>query len=244
MGLFNNLFKKKEVNTKSTINQQNITKNFSSENDFLEKFGANALDKQRNLFAIIGENSWNIDMEKEEITFGQNLTFPIQALGSFSYSSETWLWIWENKAGGYAESVMKQALELKKYGEENNIDLLKVGKFDAINSDLHLIGMITSEMFDSSSYYLADYGEGILVVTIESNTIDNFQNEEHVRILTVFPELISSFEVNNHKTALTNYLTLKGYEIKSEGNKVKAKKNEKEIIAEFNDESLLIKLNG
>ncbi|WP_163406948.1 DUF6882 domain-containing protein [Flavobacterium ajazii] len=244
MGLFNIFFKKKEENTESTTNQLNIAKHFSSENDFLEKHGALALEKQRNFFEITGGLSWNVDMDKEEITFGDSITFPIQVLGSFSHSSETWLWLWENKAGGYAESVMKQALLLKQYGEENNIDLLSIGKFDAVQNDLHLIGMIATEMFNGSGYYLGNYGQGTMVVTIKSDVIDKVESEEFSRILTVFPELISTFEIQNHKNAFTNYLTQKGYELTSNGNEVNAEKNRKVITAVFNENNLLTNLNG
>ncbi|QGK74727.1 DUF6882 domain-containing protein [Flavobacterium sp. SLB02] len=244
MGIFNNLFKKKEENTESTVNQQNISKHFESENDFLEKFGAIALEKQRNLYDVTGGLSWNVDMNKEEITFGDDLTFPMQVLGSFSHSSQTWLWIWENKAGGYAESVMKQALLLKQYGQENNIDLLTVGKFDAVENDLHLIGMIAVEMFNGSGYYLGNYGQGTMVVTIKSDIIDQVESEELARILTVFPELISTFEIQNHKNAFTNYLSQKGYQLTVNGNEIKAEKNENVINAVFNEDNLLIKLNG
>jgi hypothetical protein len=244
MGLFNTLFKKKEDNTKPTINQQNISKHFTSENDFLEQFGATALEKQRNFYEITGDLSWNVDMDKEEITFGEHLTFPMQVLGSFSHSSETWLWIWENKAGGYAESVMKQALLLKQYGEENNIDLLTVGKFDAVENDLHLIGMIAVEMFNASGYYLGNYGQGTMVFTIKSDLIDRVESEEFSRILTILPDLFSTFEIQNHKNAFTNYLTQKGYKLTSNGNEIKAEKNESVINAVFNEDNLLTKLNG
>jgi len=244
MGLFNNLFKKKEEKTESVVSQQNNSIQFTSENDFLEKFGAIALEKQRNLFEITGGLSWNVDMDKEEITFGDDLTFPMQVLGSFSHSSETWLWIWDNKAGGYTESMMKQALLLKQYGEENNIDLLTVGNFDAASNDLHLIGMIAVEMLNSSGYYLGNYGQGTMVVTIKSDVIDQVESEEFSRITTVFPELISTFEIQNHKNAFTNYLSQKGYELISNGNEIKAEKNGKVINALFNDDDLLIKLNG
>lgn len=246
MGLFNKLFKKKEENKESTspVIQPNISKHFTSENDFLEKFGVAALEKQRNLYDVTGDLSWNVDMDKEEITFGENRTFPMQALGSFSHSSETWLWIWENKAAGYTESVMKQALLLKQYGEQNNIDLLTVGKFDAVENDLHLIGMIAVEMFNGSGYYLGNYGHGTMVLTIKSDVIDKVESEEFSRILTVFPELISIFEIQNHKNAFTNYLTQKGYKLTSNGNEIKAEKNENVINAVFNEDNLLIKLNG
>ena len=244
MGIFNKLFKKNEEKIEAIIKQENISKHFTSENDFLEKFGAAALEKQRNLYDVTGGLSWNVDMDKEEITFGDHLTFPMQVLGSFSHSSETWLWIWENKAGGYAESVMKQALLLKKYGEENNIDLLTVGKFDAVENDLHLIGMIAVEMFNGSGYYLGNYGQGTMVVTIKSDIIDKVESEELARILTVFPELISTFEIQNHKNAFTNYLTQKGYQLTLNGNEIKAEKNENVINAVFNENNLLTKLNG
>ena len=86
MGIFNNLFKKNEEKTEGTIKQENISKHFTSENDFLEKFGASAIEKQRNLYDVTGGLSWNVDMDKQEITFGDHLTFPMQVLGSFSNS--------------------------------------------------------------------------------------------------------------------------------------------------------------
>src|SRR5690349_20348992 len=106
MGILGNLFGKKKTQNILDSPLQN-EKYFLNENDFLEKFGALALEKQRNLFSVTEGLTWNVDMDKEELTFGDNLTFPMQVLGSFSDSSETWLWIRENKAGGYAESVMK-----------------------------------------------------------------------------------------------------------------------------------------
>ncbi|MFB9079971.1 DUF6882 domain-containing protein [Flavobacterium procerum] len=244
MGLFNNFFKKKEDNTESALKPENGSIYFTSENDFLEKYGALALEKQRNLHNVTGGLSWNVNMDTEEITFGEDLTFSMQVLGSFSHSSETWLWLWENKAGGYAESVMKEALLLKQYGEENNIDLLTVGKFDAVPNDLHLIGMIATTMFNLSGYYLGNYGQGTMVVTIKDESIDNTESEEFSRILTVFPELISTFEIQNHKNAFTNYLAQKGFELTPNGNEVKAEKDGNVINAAFNENNLLINLNA
>lgn len=244
MGIFDNIFKKKEEKAASTNTQNNPIISFDSENDFLEKFGALALEKQRNLYTVTGGLSWNVDMNKEEITFGDDLTFPMQVLGSFSHSSETWLWLWENKAGGYAESVMQQALSLKKYGEENNIELLSVGKFDAVPNDLHFIGMVATTMFNLSGYYLGNYGQGTMVVTIKDDSIDNAESEELSRILTVFPELISTFDIVNHKNAFTNYLSQKGYKLTVNGNEVKAEKSDNVINAAFNQHNLLTSLNG
>ena len=99
-------------------------------------------------------------MVKEEISFGPDLCFPIQVLGTFSYSSETWLWAWANSKSGLSEHIIEQSLLLKKYGEDNGIDLLLNNSFDFSKDELHLIGLIASGMFNTSAYYIADYGQG------------------------------------------------------------------------------------
>ena len=244
MGFLNKLFgqtdKKKQTNNKETEQNLNSCK---TEQELIEQFGGIALDKQIDLDDLIGENNWNVDMTKGEISFGGNLVFPIQVLGTFSYSSETWLWAWANTKSGLSETVTKQAQQLKKYGEENGIDLLRNSEFDVNDDDLHLIGLIASGMFNSSGYYIADYGQGAMVVTIKSDKVDKIQKDNHKRILTVFPQLISQFEMN-HYLALTNYLTAKNYDISENGTKLSASKNGQTITAEFDDQSRLTKLNG
>jgi hypothetical protein len=83
-----------------------------------------------------------------------------------------------------------------------------------------------------------------MVVTLKDDSIDNTESEEFSRILTVFPELISTFEIQNHKNAFTNYLSQKGFELSSNGNEIKAEKDGNVINAVFNDDNLLTSLNG
>ena len=158
-------------------------------------------------------------MQQGTISFGQNLTFPMQVLGTISHSSQTWLWAWANTKSGLPENIIQQSLQLKKYGEDNGIDLLQSDTFDFTKDELHLIGMIASGMFNSSGYYIADYGQGAMVVTIKDNKIDKAKAENHHRTLTVFPQLISQFEVN-HKNAFKSYLTAKGYSLTETENSV------------------------
>ena len=104
--------------------------------------------------------------------------------------------------------------------------------------------MMASQLFNSSAYYLANYGQGTMVLTIDSDMIDKSESEEMARISTVFPELISSFDVVNHKTAFANYLAAKGYEITKNGNELTSEKNGNKITAVFNENNLLTKLNS
>mgnify|MGYP000895440048 CR=1 FL=1 len=244
MGIFNKMFGQKENNDQSNeINPEQHLINCKTEEELIQRFGGIALEKQIDFGEYIGDNNWNVDISKEEIYFGDTIVLPIQVLGTFSHSSETWLWAWTNSKSGLSESITNQSLQLKKYGEENEINLLRNSEFDATINDLHLIGLIASGMFNSSGYYIADYGQGAMVVTIKSEKVDKSREENHLRILTVFPQLISQFEMN-HNHALTSYLTDRGYTITENGLKLTATNNEKTITAEFDELARLTKLNG
>ena len=214
-----------------------------SEQELIEKYGGIALEKQFHFGEIVGDLSWNVDMQTGKISFGEKFVFPFQILGTFSHSSETWLWAWANERSGIPGNLMKQALTLQKYGQDNQIDLLKNSEFDANKSDLHLIGSIALGMFNASGYYLANYGQGTMCVTVKSDEIDSSYKNNHYSIATVFPQLISLFEMN-HKNALISYLQAKGYETKEDGNVLTGSRDGKVITAVFDNLSRLTKLNG
>jgi hypothetical protein len=246
MGLFSKLFGNSEAIQK--INEPQLEQQLNlppckTEQELLERYGGIALDKQLDFTDIIGDNNWNVDMDKAEISFGANLIFPIQVLGTISHASQTWLWAWANTKSGLTENVTKQSYALKKFGEENEIDLLRNDSFDFSKEDLHLMGIIASGMYNASAYYIADYGQGAMVVTIKSDAIDKLKNQNHQRIFTVFPQLIAQFDMD-HKNAFSNYLIAKGYSITEDAGTIAGAKNENTITGEFDDQMRLINLKG
>jgi hypothetical protein len=48
----------------------------------------------------------------------------------------------------------------------------------------------------------------------------------------------------NHQVALTNYLYAKGYHVAENGNHLSAEKDGNRIVAEFDEQFRLTKLNG
>lgn len=244
MGLFSKLFAGLSRATSSNNDDFQLeVPSFKSEQELLEYYGGIAIEKQVDFEEVIGDNNWEVDMTQEVITFGQELTFPIQVLGTFSYSSQSWLWAWANTASGLSEHIIQQSLQLKKYGEKNAIELFKNDTFDLSIDKLHLIGIVASGMFNSSSYYVADYGQGAMVVTIKSETIDKQRTQEPYKVLTTFPQLISQFELN-HKNAFKSYLIMKGYKLIEDENSVIATQNGNTIVGQFDDLSRLINLKG
>lgn len=243
MGLFSKLFGKSE---EPQIEQLTTTINFpptKSIDELIEQYGAIGLEKQSYVPDVIGNNSWNFDMATGTIKFGQNLVFPIQILGTISHSSQTWLWAWANDKSGIPAHLTEESHKMKEYGDKNGIDLLSNSKSEAEINDLHLIGCIASGMFQSSCYYIADYGQGAMLVTIKAQEFDKLKKEHHLKILSTFPQVISSFDLN-HKNAFKNYLMIKGYSIIDNQNEITGTSGRNNIVGRFDDLGRLTSLNG
>lgn len=214
-----------------------------NEQELLERYAALAYDKQNDLYEVIGDNSWNADMDAGTISFGPELVFPLQVLGTFSHSSETWRWAWANAQSNLPDHLLSQARQLQAYGEVHGIELLTAGEFDATETDLHVIGSIASGMFGASAYYLADYGQGTMVLTVESAQIDQVPKNDFARIPSVFAQAISVFELR-HRPAFIQYVTRKGYPVTETADSVSAAVASGTLTATFDDLGRLTKLQG
>jgi hypothetical protein len=214
-----------------------------TEQELLERYAALACDRQADLAEVIGDKDWNADMAAGTISFGPGLEFPLQALGTFSHVSETWRWAWVGTDPSWPASLLRQAEQLRAYGEQHGIELLTVGEFDATTQDLHAIGAIASGMFGASGYYLANYGQGTLVLTVKSALIDQVPKNDFARISTVFPQVIGLFELR-HRPAFLQYLTQKGYPVTETAEAVSAAVGAGTLTATFDSLGRLASLKG
>ena len=214
----------------------------TTERELLERYGGMGLEKQFAFGDVIGGNSWNADLQAGTISFGPTLTFNVEVLGTFSHSSETWLWAWANKQLELSDGLLRQALQLKAYGETHGIDLLRNATFGFSVNELHIIGIIASGMFSTGGYYIADYGQGAMLVTIAGGPHQQPTNSHH-KVAVVFPQLISQFELD-HKRAFKAYLIAKGFTVSESGNTVTGAKDGKTISGEFDELSRLTRLVG
>lgn len=211
--------------------------------ELFEQFAGASFEKQFNFADVIGNNNWAVDMTQGLIKFGDALVFPLQVLGTFSHASQTWLWGWANTASGIPEGLLQQARLLKQLGEAHGIPKLRDSQFEAQSTDLHIIGCVASGMFNNSAYYLADYGQGLMLAAVPDVGLEVDRSLDHHRILTVFPQLITHFELN-HKAALQHYLEAKGYAVTQTGTGIRATREDKTITADFDEHGLLMSLEG
>ncbi len=242
-----NLFKRILGNkSKENVNQSEFRKyhkeDYKTFTDLLELNAGTSFDKQMIFGELIGEKPWNLDMDTGKISF-ENLEFPIQIIGSLSFNDNSWLWGWANVQSGIPENLLIQSNKLKEIGEKKGISELTDSSFIVDNGFEHTIGMLACGLFNSKSYYCADYGQGTLVVTIDDEKIANLDKDNIEKILFNFPQLISGIELN-HRNILKNYLIDYGFELKISENKIEGKKNNTIIVAEFDELNRLTSLNN
>ncbi|MEN7551645.1 DUF6882 domain-containing protein [Rapidithrix thailandica] len=211
--------------------------------ELFEQHGALAFEKQFLLSEVIGENHWQFDMNAGCISFGQELVFPVQVIGSLSFGDNSWMWGWANTQSGIPENLLEQSNALKALGEKLNIQELTEAHFAVGDNFEHKIGMIASGLFGASSYYLANYGKGTLVVTIQSDQIPDVNYNYPEKIFTTFPQLIGSIDIN-HREAFKNYLIDRGFQLKTDAHSIEGLKDGKTVRAEFDEQGRLTHLSN
>ena len=249
MGFLNRLFgkpKPKQENEKSeqpTSKESPKTEPIKTEKELFESYAAYGFEKQVDFSELIEDKSWDADLTRGSITFGDGLEFPLQIIGSFSYSVNTWLWSWANSQSNLPENLLIDAKALKEFGVKNKIDQLRTPEFSIKQEDLHRLGLIAVGMFDADAYYLADYGSGVMLMTVKSELIQQNRKDNHYRIFTTFPQVISNFEVD-HRNTLIHYLKSKGYEVEESDTQVIGTKANEKCTASLDSLNRVVNLGG
>jgi len=150
-----NIIEKQDYNTFEELIEQNAGLSFEKLMVFEE---------------IIGANSWEINIQEGEITFG-DLKFPVQLIGTYAFNDNSWMWAWANTQSSIPENFLILANKLKEIGGNKNIKELSEGCFNIEEGFLHEIGMASCGLFNSKTYYCGNYGQGVLVVIIDDERI-------------------------------------------------------------------------
>jgi hypothetical protein len=82
------------------------------------------------------------------------------------------------------------------------------------------------------------------LATLQREPAKRSPEEDHLRLLSVFPQLIAQVDIADHKRALAGYLEAKGYVVTPTLNGLSAAKGSSSLSATFDDQSRLTGLNG
>ena len=165
MGLFDKVFGKKVADE--------ITPSFDDDyNKLLNDCLAEVESKNQKLADEYGFGSferWDIDQEIGELVFSDpghpKLVCSVTMLGSFSDQSGTWMWGWANPS--LLEPLTRDTNALREYGEENEIEDLKVEKTPATDGEAWALSALACRILGGLGLYCGPTGNGFVVMMLK-----------------------------------------------------------------------------
>jgi len=159
---------------------------------------------QKRAFKLLVEGSnWQVDFDSGKIYF-DGREFDMQFIGSESFSSNTWLWGYEN-INGFDERLLELANKAREFGEKFGLSAFSTPQFELDeNFNGHTISIVLCTTFDEQNYYRIEYEGGAAYVAFRSDVVF----EEPVlanELLSVVNECISSYEPD-HKIFIKGLL--------------------------------------
>jgi len=159
---------------------------------------------QKRAFKLLVQGSdWQVNFDSGKIYFDGH-EFDMQFIGSESFSSNTWLWGYEN-INGFDERLLKLANKAREFGEKFGLSAFSTPQFGLDeNFNGHTISMVLCTAFDEQNYYRIEYEGGAAYVAFRSDVVF----EEPVlanELLSVVNECLSSYELD-HKIFIKGLL--------------------------------------
>ena len=207
----------------------------------LERYAGIVMDRQHFLAGKLGRHDWAADTESGMIFFdGPCLETPFEIVGTVSRQTGEWLWGWANAS--LPGDLARISGNIRDFGRAEHIERFTQERFPMKDDGLHALGVAACGIGGAAAYYIADYGDGILLTALTGDDALDGWSPDHPRVFTVFPQVLQSFDLD-HRAALAHYLTALGYAV-HDGDVLTADKDGQELAASFDSRGRLADLKG
>ena len=201
--------------------------------------GRSMLLQKRLLRLLVQDSKWQVDFDSGKIYFDER-EFDMQFIGSESFSSNTWLWGYEN-INGFDERLLGLANKAREFGEKFGLSAFSTPRFELDkNFNGHTISMILCTAFDEQNYYRIEYEGGAAYVAFRADVVF----EEPVlanELLSVVNECLSTYELD-HKIFVKGLLLSCDMKFSESPNEIIANKNE--LSFKFDELNRLINISS
>lgn len=202
-----------------------------------------AMARQMAFADFLSDRSWNVDLAAGTVTFGEELTYPIQLIGTESYANNTWLWAWSNPSQ-IPPPLLETARQLREYGEQQRIPELTNSTFSLEVADGHRLAMLASGLVRKTVYYRGPYENGALFFLILGLPPEIFAPVPVERACTVMSQIIDIFEVDHRRLAET-FLHEQGFALSTTGGGLHAVRDDSSSLdMTFDTEGRIIEINA
>ena len=213
--------------------------------DYLEQSALISLEKQDKLALLIGEHTYDLDLDTGKIRFDDDLEISFQVLGTESDNTLIWLWAWaDEQTEEIPADLLRASREIRDWGLRKGIQEFTVPSVDLHKADGHVLSMIACDLCGASCYFRDAYEGGSAYLLLFDNRIDTQPSFDLSRLSRSFLDLISRHELDHRKTLLS-YLRIKKLPLTETGTAIACELESGErLSADFDDTGRLTQLNG
>jgi hypothetical protein len=185
--------------------------------DLFTQYAATGVSRQLALADLLGDRDWELDLTAGTVTFGTDLTYPIQLLGTESEADGTWLWAWANEESNLPPALLQLCGWLREYGRRAALPELSEPTFPLDRADGHRLALLASGL-TGRCYYRGPYEGGAVFFHLENLPAEVLAPVSAERALTALGQVIQSFPVD-HRSAAVAFLHQQGWQVEP-GNEV------------------------
>ena len=177
--------------------------------ELLSDHGLAAFERQAAFTDRVGDRDWQLDQERGILTFGDDLSFPAQVLGSEADRSRTWLWAWANES--VEPMLTERAAAAREIGQQRGITVLSDPQVDLDRvGEAYLLVMATAGLLEASAYYPCPYPGGAAYVLLELPRQASFDRAPAERAARTVARAVEQVPILVSRRSIERYLHLIG----------------------------------
>lgn len=209
-----------------------------------EQSVAASLGRQLAFGDFLSDRRWAINIPTGIATFGDDLKYSIQLLGTQSDLDDTWMWSWANDQSNLPPSLLASAEFIRGYGQEEGIPEFTDPHFALESVSGHMLAMACSELCGRHCYYRGPYDGGALFFLVMDTPPELSATVRPERAVTVLTEVISQFELR-HRPMAQAFLTGQGLDVADSGRDLTATwPDGNQLCVRFDDSGLILDMNA
>ncbi|MET7142608.1 hypothetical protein M3S04_12600 [Xanthomonas sp. PPL139] len=208
----------------------------------LARHVGSAYARQLALADVLAERGWHVDLGEGRVRFGEDLSFPMQLLGTAAEASASWLWAWANTASQLPPALLADATALRAHGEREGIAELAAPSSALGEDGGHHIALLAGAL-RGRCYYRAPYDGGALFFLLDDVPAAVFAPCDDARVLRLLGELPMQFALD-HRAMSEGFLTDQGYALQCAAAQTVATRGNARIVLEFDAQERLVRTQG
>lgn len=216
----------------------------SSFKELLSRHIGTSFARQLAFADFIDQRNWQIDLDQGIATFGNDLQFPIQLIGTEAEGDETWLWGWANTDSNLPENLLTVANQLKSLGEKFQIAELIEPTYSLDRASGHTLSMIATGVDGQTCYYRGPYPGGAIYFLVSGLPQHVFGQFDGLRVLNTIPQILSQGFDLDLRLMAESFLTEQNFELQKTPEGITAVRGEETITLAFDDQGRITNIGG